>query len=125
VKEDWGVPKPDKVDADIQQCIPVWLERTASNLRAAGGDRTAIIAVYERYLDEGMVLVYSPSAMWDYLNSVMQLAGTSRQEKDRLYRIFSTVTQQKFRGGQPYPPDWPWHENEPSDPTVATERPLE
>jgi hypothetical protein len=35
-------------------------------LRAAQGDRAAIVAAIEQFLDEGMAIVYSPSALWDY-----------------------------------------------------------
>jgi hypothetical protein len=84
--------------------------QTAAALRAAGGDRETIIAAIRRFLDAGMAIVYSPSAMWDYFRTTLDRAGFNDEEKDRRTRIFSTVTNEVFQGGRPYPPDWPWHE---------------
>src|SRR5689334_7008371 len=47
--------------------VTAWIERSAAGLRSAGDDRAAITAVFERFLNEGLAIVYSPSAMWDYV----------------------------------------------------------
>jgi hypothetical protein len=86
------------------------IDRAATGLQAADDDRAAIVRVFEAYLDEGMVVIFSPSAMWGYLGTVLCRAGLDAAQRDRRYQIFSTVTCQRFQGSQPYPPDWPWHE---------------
>jgi len=89
---------------------------TAAALRAAGEDRAAIITAIRRFLQAGMAIVYSPSAMWDFFGVVLRRAGFTWQEHDRRMRIFSTVTNEVFQGGHPYPPDWPWHERTEPEP---------
>jgi len=96
-------------DVDLMDDL---LDRTAAALLSAGDDRTAIIAAFEKFLDEGIAIVYSPSAMWDYVGMIMRRAELNDQQQDRHYRIFSTVTNRRFQGGRPYPPDRPWHETE-------------
>jgi hypothetical protein len=106
-------------DEDDRARIEAVIDRAATGLRAAGDDRAAIIRVFESFLDEGMAVVYSPSAMWDYLGTVLRRAGLDAAQQDRRYRIFSTVTNRRFRGGKPYPPDWPWHETPDAEPGDA------
>ena len=89
---------------------------TGASLRAAGDDRAAIIAAIRRFLDEGMAIMYSPSAMWDFFGMVLHRAGFNQQEKDRRMRVFSTVTNERFQGGRPYPLDWPWLEHDQPQP---------
>jgi hypothetical protein len=89
---------------------------TGAALRAAGEDRAAILPAIRRFLDEGMAIMNSPSAMWDFFGVVLYRAGFNEEEKDRRMRIFSTVTRERFQGGHPYPPDWPWHEQEQAEP---------
>lgn len=101
-------------DDNDQHRIQSVIDRAAAGLREAGEDRAAIVAALEVFLDEGMAVVYSPSATWDYLGTVLRRAGLDRQQEARRYRLFSTVTQQRFQGGRAYPPDWPWHE-QPGD----------
>jgi hypothetical protein len=86
------------------------ISEIAAALQAAGEDRIAIIPIIRRFLDEGMAIVHSPSAMWDHFGTVLHRARFNEQEKDRRTRIFSTVTNEMFEGGRPDPPDWPWHE---------------
>jgi hypothetical protein len=88
------------------------ISESAARLRADGEDREAIIATIRGFLDAGMAIVYSPSAMWDHFGTVLRRAGFNEQERDRRMRIFSTVTQEVFMDGQPYPPDWRWHEHD-------------
>jgi hypothetical protein len=88
------------------------LDETAAQLRAAGEDRQAIMAAIRRFLDAGMTIIYSPSAMWEFFDTALRRAGFDGQECDRRTRIFSTVTNEVFQGGRPYPTDWPWHERE-------------
>jgi hypothetical protein len=89
---------------------------TAAALRTAGEDRAAIITAIRRFLEAGMAIVYSPSAMWDFFGMVLHRAGFNEQQKDRRTRIFSTVTNEIFQGGHPYPLDWRWHEQERTEP---------
>jgi hypothetical protein len=63
-----------------------------------------------------MAIMNSPSAMWDFFGTVLHRAGFNEQQKDWRTRIFSTVTNEVFQGGHPYPPDWPWHEHERGEP---------
>ena len=87
-----------------------WLDRSAAGLRSAGDERAAIVAVFERFIDEGISIVYSPSALWDYVSTVIRRAGFDTSQWDRRMRIYSTVSNQRFQGGRPYGPDWPWNE---------------
>ena len=103
-------------DEPSEQEVTAWLERSATGLRSVGDNRAVIIAVFERFLDEGMALIYSPSAMWDYVSMVIRRAGFDESQRDRRMRIFSTVRNQRFHGGRPYPPDWPWNVNEDAEP---------
>ena len=86
----------------------------ADQLRAAGGERAAIIHAIEQFLDFGDAGEYSPLDLWDYFSisapSIPALAGFSTAEEDRVTRIFSTCTHARYGDGQPLPPDWPWHE---------------
>jgi hypothetical protein len=93
-----------------QTSVEAWIERSAAGLRSAGDDRAAIIAVFERFIDEGMALVHSPSALWDYVSTVIARAGFDGSRWDRRMRIYSTVSNQRFQAGRPYGPDWPWNE---------------
>jgi hypothetical protein len=92
--------------------VAAWRERSAAALRAAGDDRAAIIAVFERFIDEGMAIVYSPSALWDHVSTVIRRAGFDRSRWDRRMRLYSTVSNQRFSGGRPYGRDWPWSEEQ-------------
>jgi hypothetical protein len=87
---------------------------TADQLRAAQGERTAIIRAIEQFLDFGDAGDYSPFELWNYFSisapNVLALAGFDAAEEDRVTRIFSTCTHARYGGGQPLPPDWPWHE---------------
>jgi hypothetical protein len=89
---------------------------TAERLRAAHGERSAIIAAIERFLDFGDAGEYSPAELWDYFcissPTVPMLAGYDAMEEDRITRIFSTCTHARYGGGEPYPPDWPWFEKD-------------
>ena len=112
-------------EEEISVRITAWMEQSAAALRSVGDDRAAIIAVFERFLDEGMAIVYSPSAMWDYVGMALRRAGFDASQRDRRMRIFSTVTNWRFQGGRPYPPDWPWHETEDAERGAAPDRPRE
>ena len=112
-------------EEEIRVRVTTWIERSAAGLRSAGDDRASIIAVFERFLDEGMVIVYSPSAMWDYVSMAIRRAGFDASQRDRRMRIYSTVTNRRFQGGRPYPPGWPWHEAEDAEPGTAADRPRE
>jgi hypothetical protein len=94
-----------------------WLDalllRTADELRAAGGDRGLIAAAFERFLDEGMPIIGEAEALYDPVQTLMERAGFDARQTDRGMRIFSTVAADRFLGGRPYPPDWPWHEVDP------------
>lgn len=104
----------DETEDDTRERIQCLRTATAERLRLACGDRGAIVAAIEQFLDEGMPIVYSPSALWDYFAtsspSVPKLAGYDATGIDRITRIFSTVTWERWGEGQPLPPDWPWHE---------------
>jgi hypothetical protein len=100
------------VGQDQSDPMDMLIGETGAALRAAGEDRAAIITAIRRFLDAGMAIVYSPSAMWDFFGMVLHRARFNKHEKDRRNRIFSTVTNEVFQGGRPYPPDWPWHERE-------------
>ena len=115
----------DPSEEEIENRITAWIERSAAALRSAGDDRAAILAVLERFLDEGLAIVYSPSAMWEYASMAMRRAGFDASQEDRGLRIYSTVTNRRFQGGRPYPPDWPWHEAEDAEPGTASARPRE
>ncbi len=89
---------------------------TADQLRAADGDRAAIVVAIEAFLDFGDAGEYSPSELWDYFSisapTVPELAGCDAAAEDRVVRIFSTCTHARYGGGQPLPADWPWHEQD-------------
>jgi hypothetical protein len=86
---------------------------TADRLRAASGDREAIVAAIETFLDFGDAGDYSPSELWGYFAgsspTVPALAGCDAIAEDRLIRIFSTCTY-RYGGGKPLGDDWPWYE---------------
>jgi hypothetical protein len=105
-------PIPSYTLIEEQTSVEAWLERSAAGLRSAGDDRAPIIAVFERFIDEGMALVHSPSALWDYVSMAIRQAGFDASQWDRRMRIYSTVSNQRFQGGRPYGPDWPWNEPE-------------
>ena len=44
-------------DEPSEQEVTAWLERSATGLRSVGDNRAVIIAVFERFLDEGMALI--------------------------------------------------------------------
>jgi hypothetical protein len=92
--------------------VATWRERSVAGLRSAGDDRAAIVAVFERFIEEGMAIVYSPSALWDHVATVIRRAGFDGTQWDRRMRIYSTVSNRRFQGGRPYGPDWPWNEEE-------------
>lgn len=101
---------PDEEQEETRQQMDALIERTATGLCAAGDDRAAIIAVIRPFLANGMEIVGSPSALWGYFDTVLRRAGFNATQQDWRLRIYSTVTQEVFGGGRPYPPDWPWHE---------------
>jgi hypothetical protein len=105
-------PIPSYTLIEEQTSVAAWLERSAAGLRSAGEDRAAIIAVFERFIDEGMALVHSPSALWDHVGTAIRRAGFDASQRDRRMRIYSTVSNRRFQGGRPYGPDWPWNEEE-------------
>lgn len=112
--ENGGGRMDDPQRVEVARQVDALIDRAASGLRDAGDDRTAVIAVIRAFLDEGMGVVGSPSALWDHFGTVLRRAGFDPAQRDRRLRIFSTVTGERFRGGRPYPPDWPWHEHEPT-----------
>jgi hypothetical protein len=89
---------------------------TAERLRAARGERSAIIAAIEEFLDFGDAGEYSPAVLWDYFcissPTIPALAGYDAVGEDRIIRIFSTCTHARYGGGEPLPPDWPWFEKD-------------
>lgn len=89
---------------------------TADRLRVAGGNRQAIIAVIEQFLDAVEELEDSPAVIWDYFcisaPTIPEMAGYDKAAEDRIIRIFSTVTHGRWGEGQPLPADWPWHERD-------------
>jgi len=89
---------------------------TADRLRAANGDRAAVVAAIEQFLDFGGAGEYSPAELWDYFAtsspSVPELAGYDAAAEDRAVRVFSTCTHARYGGDEPLPPDWPWHEQD-------------
>lgn len=90
--------------------IAAWIDQSAAGLRDADGDRAAIVAAFETFIADGLKLVHSPSALWDHVATAIGRAGFAGAEWDRRMRVYSTVANQRFQGGRPYPPDWPWHE---------------
>lgn len=90
--------------------------QTAQQLRGANGDRSAIIATIESFLNFGDAGEYSPAELWDYFcissPTIPALAGCDARAEDRIIRIFSTCTHARYGGGQPLPPDWPWFEKD-------------
>jgi hypothetical protein len=102
----------DEWQAETRRRMDALIERSAAGLRAAG-DRAAVVAVIRPFLDEGMEIAGSPSALWDHFGTVLRRAGFDAARRDWGFRIFSTVTRERFRGGRPFPPDWPWHEQDP------------
>ena len=111
------------MDTDQDQSDPLetLINETAAAMRAAGENRAAIITIIRRFLEAGMAIMNSPSAMWDFFGMVLHRAGFDEQQKDRRMRIFSTVTNERFQGGHPYPPDWPWHEHEQTEPDAPAQ----
>ncbi len=79
-------------------------------LHAAGEDRERIAAAFGRFIDAGLPVCGSPSALWDHLGTALRRAGYDAAGRDRRTRIYSTVSHQRF-GGRPLPSDWPWHEH--------------
>ena len=65
---------------------------TAERIRTACGDRTAIIAAIDRFLDFGDAGDYSPAVLWDYFATssptVPEVAGCDPDAEDRVIRIF-------------------------------------
>jgi hypothetical protein len=102
----------EPAEQQTRDLVEEWLERSVAGLRSAGDDRAAILAVFERFIDEGMAIVYSPSALWDYVSMAIRRAGFDASQRDRRMRIYSTVSNRRFQGGRPYGPDWPWNEEE-------------
>ena len=103
-----GEQDPEAMD---EMCLD-----TAERIRTACGDRTAIVAAIERFLDFGDAGEYSPAALWDYFATssptVPEVAGCDPEAEDRVIRIFSTCTHARYSDGRPLPADWPWHEQD-------------
>jgi hypothetical protein len=95
----------EPTEQQTNNLVAAWLERSAAGLRSAGDDRAAILAVFEGFIDEGMPLIHSPSALWDYVSTVILRAAFDASQRDRRMRIYSTVSNQRFSGGRPYGPD--------------------
>jgi hypothetical protein len=87
-----------------------------ADLHAAGNDRSAIVAAFGRFIDAGLPVCGSPSALWDHLSATLWKAGYDRPCRDRRTRIYGTVSHQRFGGGRPLGADWPWHEHPEADP---------
>ena len=89
-------------------------DETSRRLRAADGDRAAIVAAIERFLDFGDAGEYSPAVLWNYFATssptVPEMAGCDAAGEDKIIRIFSTCTDARYGDGLPLPDDWPWHE---------------
>lgn len=66
-------------EQDSSDPMHTLIGETAAALRAAGEDRAAIITAIRRFLQAGMAIVYSPSAMWDFFGMVLHRAGSSRR----------------------------------------------
>ena len=97
--------------ADTGRDIEVLRQQTAANLRAAAGQREALVVAIRRFLDEGMGIIASPSALWDFFAishpDLPTQAGYHGTERDRILRIFGTVSWQKFGEGEPPPAGYP------------------
>jgi hypothetical protein len=108
------------MDTDAEQTetidlIDALCQQTVARLRAAAGERELIAAAIRQFLEEGMEIVYSPSALWDYFAishpDLPTQAGYNQVERDRIVRIFGTVSWEKFGGGEPPPAGYP-HEQQ-------------
>lgn len=104
--------------------MAVMCRETADRLRAANGDRTAIVTAIEHFLDFGDAGEYSPKELWGYFANysptVVELAGCDAVTKDRVVRIFATCSHARYGDGQLLPSVWPWHEQ---DQTSQTPKP--
>jgi Zn-dependent protease len=109
-------------EQDLEAMLAMCRE-TALRLKAAGQDRALIVEAIDKFLDFGDAGEYSQPELWDYFGGqTMESADPDEQSRDRLLRIFSTCTRERYGDGRPDPPDWPWHEQDPKD--VQTERVL-
>ncbi len=101
----------DAEQADSRRRMARLRQETVARLRAAAGAREALAAAIRQFLDEGMAIVYSPSALWDYFAishpDLPTQAGYDQAGRDRIIRIFGTVSWEKFGGGKPPPPGYP------------------
>jgi hypothetical protein len=86
-----------------------------ARLHAAGDDRERIATALTRFIEAGLPVCGSPSALWEYLDKALRRAGYDPAERDRRTRIYSTVAHHRFGDGRPLPPDWPWHEREAAE----------
>ncbi|MBV9124052.1 MAG: hypothetical protein JO112_11895 [Planctomycetes bacterium] len=110
-------------ESESDATMKALLRDTVVRLRAASGSRESIVVAIKQFLDEGMKIVYSPSAMWDFFGPLPRKAGYNERDTDRIMRIFSTVVNEVIMGGRPYPPDWPWFEEEVGNNGPSTEPP--
>ena len=75
---------------------------TADRLRAAGGDRAAIAAAVERFLDFGDEGEYSPTELWGFFTNtpptVIELAGLDAKAKELAIGVFARCTHARYGG---------------------------
>ncbi|MBN9517487.1 hypothetical protein J0H58_03050 [bacterium] len=90
---------------------------TADRIRAAAGDRAAVAAAVDQFLDFGDAGEYSPAELWDHFAAapptVPELAGCDAAAADRVVRVFAARTNARYGDGRPLPADWPWREEGP------------
>jgi hypothetical protein len=101
--------------ADTRRRLDAVNADTAAELRAAGDDREPIAAVIRSFLDRALDVLYHPSALWFEFEAALRQAGFDAVQRDRRMRIYGTVSHERFGGGRPLPPDWPWFEDQPPD----------
>jgi hypothetical protein len=82
----------------------------AAALLAAGNDREQVAAAFGRFIDAGLPICGSPSALWGYVSMALRKAGCDAAETDRRMRVYWTVSWERFCT-VPYAPNWPWHEH--------------
>jgi hypothetical protein len=116
----------DAEQAETHRRIDTLRQKTVAKLRAAAGERNLIAVAIRQFLDEGMDIVYSPSALWDHLSishpDLTTQAGYDKTERERIIRIFGTVAWEKFGGGRPSPAGHP-HEQADAEPGATADRP--
>ena len=114
----------DAEQAETSRRINALRQETVARLRAAAGEREPIAAAVRRFIDEGMEIVFSPSALWDYFAishpDLPTQAGYDKADRDRIVRIYGTVSWEKFGGGRPVPAGYP-HERRDAEPGAASE----